>query len=76
MTRCATRSNIMPAGYGDWAIVARDGGAIMGESGLTKLRENGEVELGYMLRRPYWGRGYALRSRGSGQSVCVRRAAP
>jgi RimJ/RimL family protein N-acetyltransferase len=48
------------AAYGDWAIVARDGGAIMGESGLTKLRENGEVELGYMLRRPYWGYGYAL----------------
>jgi RimJ/RimL family protein N-acetyltransferase len=48
------------AGYGDWAIVAREGGAIMGESGLTSLRENGEVELGYMLRRPYWGRGYAF----------------
>jgi len=48
------------AGYGDWAIVARENGAIMGESGLTKLRENGEVELGYMLRRPYWGRGYAF----------------
>jgi RimJ/RimL family protein N-acetyltransferase len=48
------------AGYGDWAIVACDGGAIMGESGLTNLRENGEVELGYMLRRPYWGRGYAF----------------
>lgn len=48
------------AGYGDWAIVARADGAIMGESGLTKLRENGEIELGYMLRRPYWGHGYAF----------------
>jgi RimJ/RimL family protein N-acetyltransferase len=48
------------AGYGDWAIVARENGAIIGESGLTKLCEKGEVELGYMLRRPYWGRGYAF----------------
>jgi RimJ/RimL family protein N-acetyltransferase len=47
------------AGYGDWAIVSRTDGAIMGESGLTRLHETGEIELGYMLRRPYWGAGYA-----------------
>ncbi|MBV8171318.1 MAG: GNAT family N-acetyltransferase [Candidatus Eremiobacteraeota bacterium] len=46
-------------GYGDWAIVARDDGAILGESGLTRLRESGEVELGYMLRSAFWGRGFA-----------------
>ncbi|MBV8082579.1 MAG: GNAT family N-acetyltransferase [Candidatus Eremiobacteraeota bacterium] len=47
------------AGFGDWAIVSRADGAIIGESGLTRLPETGEIELGYMLRHPYWGVGYA-----------------
>jgi len=47
------------AGFGDWAILSRADGAIMGESGLTRLRETGEVELGYMLRSAYWGHGFA-----------------
>jgi len=47
------------AGFGDWAIVSRAHGEILGESGLTTLPETGEVELGYMLRRPFWGQGFA-----------------
>ena len=45
-------------GFGDWVILSRSDGAIMGESGLTRLRESGEVELGYMLRSSYWGHGF------------------
>ncbi|MBV8281267.1 MAG: GNAT family N-acetyltransferase [Candidatus Eremiobacteraeota bacterium] len=47
------------AGFGDWAIVSSAEGDILGESGLTRLPETGEIELGYMLRRPFWGAGYA-----------------
>jgi ribosomal-protein-alanine N-acetyltransferase len=47
------------AGFGDWAIVSLAHGEILGEAGLTTLRESGEVELGYMLRRPFWGQGLA-----------------
>ena len=46
-------------GFGDWAIVSREHGEILGEAGLTTLQESGEVELGYMLRRPFWGHGFA-----------------
>ncbi len=61
-------------GYGDWAIEDRVSGDIMGESGLTSVdpagdewiagrgvpETAGEVEIGWMLRLPYWGQGYAL----------------
>ena len=55
-------------GFGDWAIQDRTSGEIMGESGLTavdaagdeRFGEIGEVEIGWMLRRPFWGQGYAL----------------
>jgi RimJ/RimL family protein N-acetyltransferase len=55
-------------GLGDWAIEERDSGEIIGESGLTQVDAggderfggSGEVEIGWMLRLPYWGRGYAF----------------
>lgn len=46
-------------GFGDWAIVRRDDGLILGESGLTRLPEFGAIEIGYMLAPQVWGQGYA-----------------
>ncbi len=46
-------------GFGDWAIIARESGTIMGESGLTMLEGNDEIEIGWMLLPKYWGFGYA-----------------
>lgn len=50
--------------YGDlgwWAAEERTGGAFLGwfEFRPTEEGERAEVELGYRLRRPAWGRGYA-----------------
>ncbi|MFD0278815.1 GNAT family N-acetyltransferase [Kitasatospora sp. NPDC127111] len=50
--------------YGDlgwWAAEERDGGAFLGWFEFRPLdpADRGEVELGYRLRRPAWGRGYA-----------------
>ena len=55
-------------GFGDWAILEREGDEIIGESGLTgvdaggdeRTSGSGEVEIGWMLRLPYWGKGYAF----------------
>jgi RimJ/RimL family protein N-acetyltransferase len=44
-------------GYGDWAIVDRASGEIVGESGLTPLAP--DVEITWMLFPRFQGRGYA-----------------
>jgi RimJ/RimL family protein N-acetyltransferase len=48
-------------GYGFWAAVEKDGGEFVGWFHL--LPEEGgapdEPELGYRLRKPFWGNGYA-----------------
>ena len=41
------------------AIVARDDGQVVGWCGLEYLPELGETEVGYLLSRRTWGRGYA-----------------
>jgi RimJ/RimL family protein N-acetyltransferase len=46
-------------GFGDWAIVRREDGLILGESGLTRLPELDAIEIGYMLEPMHWGQGYA-----------------
>jgi [ribosomal protein S5]-alanine N-acetyltransferase len=50
-------------GLGFWAVVERASGAIVGEVKLVPyggpLEDNPEVELGYFIARPHWGRGYA-----------------
>ena len=44
-------------GFSFWAVVERETGAVIGDTGL--LRDRAEVELGYTLGRAWWGRGYA-----------------
>ncbi len=46
-------------GYGDWAVVPIDDNKIIGWVGLQYLPELDETEVGFLLDRPYWGRGFA-----------------
>lgn len=46
-------------GYGWWAVEDTLGGELIGWSGLQYLPETDEIEIGYLLARPFWGRGLA-----------------
>ncbi len=49
-------------GYGRWACVLKSEGEdaeLIGFCGLKRLRETGEVDIGYRLLPEYWGRGLA-----------------
>jgi [ribosomal protein S5]-alanine N-acetyltransferase len=47
-------------GFSLWAVTDRDSGTVMGDAGLILLGHRGpEIELGYRLAKPYWGKGYA-----------------
>lgn len=45
--------------YGWWALESRETGELVGWNGLQYLPETDESEIGYLLGRPYWGRGFA-----------------
>ncbi|MCJ7551965.1 MAG: GNAT family N-acetyltransferase [Anaerolineae bacterium] len=46
-------------GFGWWAVQPRDHPELVGWNGLQYLPETDEVEIGYLLSRPFWGRGLA-----------------
>jgi [ribosomal protein S5]-alanine N-acetyltransferase len=46
-------------GYGNWGIVFSGETKLIGWAGLQFLAETGETEVGYLLGRPFWGKGYA-----------------
>jgi [ribosomal protein S5]-alanine N-acetyltransferase len=46
-------------GYGNWGILPDGGIKIIGWAGLQFLPETGETEVGFLLSRSAWGRGYA-----------------
>ncbi len=46
-------------GYGHWAIVEKQDGAVVGWNGLEHLPELDETEVAYLLSKRVWGRGYA-----------------
>lgn len=47
-------------GHGLWLASRRDTGEPIGQIGLIRHQdEEGEPEVGYLLHRGYWGRGYA-----------------
>lgn len=58
-------------GFGTWAAVEHAGGAFVGWFALGPRGggQPGEVELGYRLRRAFWGRGYAT----EGASALIHR---
>jgi RimJ/RimL family protein N-acetyltransferase len=46
-------------GFGRWACVLKETGAVIGFAGLKHLPNLGEVDLGYRFLPEYWGRGLA-----------------
>jgi RimJ/RimL family protein N-acetyltransferase len=48
-------------GHGFWAVCLRDTGEFIGLCGLLhqELRAQPDKEIGYLLQRRFWGRGYA-----------------
>jgi RimJ/RimL family protein N-acetyltransferase len=51
-------------GYSFWAVVERASDRLIGDAGLYRTPA-GEVELGYTLGKPWWGRGYATEAAGA-----------
>lgn len=49
-------------GYGWWAIEPLADPQLIGWSGLQYLPDTDETEIGYLLGRPFWGRGLATES--------------
>lgn len=48
-------------GFGLWAVILRETGEMVGQAGLT-MQPYGEtqvLEIGYLLKRRFWHRGYA-----------------
>jgi len=46
-------------GYGNWGVVQEGESEIIGWAGLQYLPELDETEVGFLLDRPFWGKGYA-----------------
>jgi RimJ/RimL family protein N-acetyltransferase len=46
-------------GFGWWAVEPRSKGELIGWNGLQYLPETDEVEVGFLLRKAYWGKGLA-----------------
>lgn len=53
--------NYAQFGYGLWAVVLKDGGAVIGQCGLTPqlVHQQTVTEIGYLFQRDYWHHGYA-----------------
>jgi RimJ/RimL family protein N-acetyltransferase len=47
-------------GHGMWAIESRESGELVGRAGFLEPEGWPGFELGWLLARPHWGRGYAL----------------
>jgi ribosomal-protein-alanine N-acetyltransferase len=46
-------------GYSRWLIFERSSGEAIGDAGLLYIPASGEIELGYRLVKPWWGKGLA-----------------
>lgn len=48
-------------GFGLWAVILQETGALIGQCGLTMQPWKGQevLEIGYLFNRAYWGQGYA-----------------
>jgi GrpB-like predicted nucleotidyltransferase (UPF0157 family)/RimJ/RimL family protein N-acetyltransferase len=52
-------------GHGLLAVIARDGGRLLGRVGLRYWPQFQETEAGWLLRRDAWGHGYATEAAGA-----------
>jgi RimJ/RimL family protein N-acetyltransferase len=55
----AVESEWAERGYGMFAAIDRGEGRFLGRAGLKRWPQFGETEVGWVLRRDAWGRGYA-----------------
>jgi RimJ/RimL family protein N-acetyltransferase len=46
-------------GFGQWALVERESGELVGRAGLLQPEGWPGLEVGWLVARPHWGRGYA-----------------
>jgi len=46
-------------GFTNWAVIRKEDDAFMGKCGLSRLPDNSDIEISYILDEPYWGMGYA-----------------
>jgi RimJ/RimL family protein N-acetyltransferase len=46
-------------GYGLWAVESRLSGQLLGRCGLQHVPELDEVEVDFILGKPFWGQGFA-----------------
>lgn len=46
-------------GFGQWAVVQAETGELVGRAGLWQPEGWPGLEVGWVLGRPYWGRGFA-----------------
>jgi len=49
-------------GYGWWAVEPHADQQLIGWSGLQYLPDTDEIEIGFLLSKPYWGKGLATES--------------
>ena len=61
-------------GYGLWAAEERSSGVLVGRIGFWNPEGWPGFELGWMLRRSFWGQGYATRRGADGSAVCLHAA--
>ena len=54
--------------HGRWAVVEKASGKIIGSCGFAQLYGGPEIDFGYVVARPFWGRGYATEA----ASACLR----
>ncbi len=49
-------------GFGLWAVILKETGALIGQAGITMQEVEGErvPEVGYLFHRSYWHHGYAI----------------
>jgi len=53
-------------GFGWWAVEPKSEEGIIGWNGLQYLPETEEVEIGFLLSKPYWGKGLATEGASEG----------
>ena len=57
-------------GYGRMAVIEKSSRKIIGSCGFAHIESQGEIELGYLLSRDAWGKGYATEA----ARACLRYA--
>ena len=52
--------NYEKLGFGWWALISKETGALLGDCGVTLQNINGQLlpEIGYHIHHPYWRQGY------------------